>query len=159
MKIPNSRESERLQTILWPRWPPPRLPGPRPAPIFFSVSYFAFFRFGILPPAAGKRWEARKRKKARGARSWTECAPCRIATKPSAFLARESKGNFQTRLLACVPAAKNVLHAFRAPSRALRSGFVPGFQGQLQRRDRVRFSRTSVCLKMSPPAFAPALGF
>ena len=64
-----------------------------------------------------------------GARDLTEKrAPCRIATKPSVFLAREPKGNFQARLLACVPAGGGKFPpAFRAPSRALRSGFVPGF--------------------------------
>lgn len=60
-----------------------------------------------MPPVFGKRGEARERKKAHGARDfYVKRAPCRIATKPSAFLARESKGNFQTRLLACVPTGR-----------------------------------------------------
>ena len=60
-----------------------------------------------MPPVSGKRGEARERKKAHGARDfYGKRAPCRIATKPSVFLAREPKGNFQARLLACVPTGR-----------------------------------------------------
>lgn len=142
------KTTKRPQTRMCPHRKRPRTLLPQESmQIFCSFSYVAFFRFGIFPSGefgGSQRKKARpahRRKKMRGKRQ----------SQPSPL--PSLRGN-QREIFKHVFWLMPALRIFRTQPGRLPANFAVAYirvSGQLQRRDRVRFSRTSVCLKTSQP--------